>query len=54
MVRVRRRIVGRNGRPVFWLLLYAISLRAVQDWILISNKLRTRILVLYGVGCNRG
>ena len=54
MVRVRRRKVGRNGRPVFWLLLYAIGLRAVEDWILITNKLRTRILVLYGVGCNRG
>ena len=29
-------------------------MRAVEDWILITNKLRTRILVLYGVGCNRG
>ena len=51
---VRRRKVGWNDRPVFWLLLYDTSLRTVENWILIINKLHTRILVLYMVGCNRG
>ena len=51
---VRRRKVGWNDRPVFWLLLYATSLRTVDNWILIINKLHTRILVWYMVGCNRG